>query len=70
MEGWEGIGGVEEEEEEEEDDGDEGWWKMSTMKVPPVEGCRATSPRLVEKVERSSWANYCLGKKRERRGGR
>lgn len=28
------------------------------MKVPPVEGCRATSPRDVEKVERSSWANF------------
>lgn len=32
----------------------EGWWKISTIKVPPVEGWRATSPRLVEKVERSS----------------
>lgn len=32
----------------------EGWWKISTIKVPPVEGWRATSPRLVEKVDRSS----------------
>ncbi|KUI60104.1 hypothetical protein VP1G_11169 [Cytospora mali] len=31
-------------------------WKISTMKVPPVLGCRATSPREVENVERSSWA--------------
>jgi len=30
------------------------------MKTPPVEGTRATSPKEVEKVERSSWAN-CLG---------
>ena len=28
-----------------------------------MEGCRATSPREVEKVERSSWANF----ERERR---
>lgn len=26
----------------------------------PVEGCKATSPRDVENVERSSWANYSL----------
>lgn len=31
---------------------------MSTIKVPPVEGWRATSPREVENVERSSWAYY------------
>lgn len=37
-------------------------WKISTMKVPPVEGWRATSPRLVEKVERSSWANLFWGR--------
>lgn len=63
MEGWEGIGGgdddevvVEEEEEEEVEEVEEegGWWKISTIKVPPVEGWRATSPRLVEKVDRSS----------------
>lgn len=35
-----------------------GEWMICTTNVPPVEGCRATSPRLVEKVERSSWA-YC-----------
>lgn len=36
-----------------------GWaeWTMSTVKTPPVEGRRETSPREVEKVERSSWAN-------------
>ena len=28
--------------------------------MPPVEGWRATSPRAVEKVERSSWAKYWL----------
>jgi hypothetical protein len=33
---------------------------MSTVKTPPVAGCRATSPRAVENVERSSWA-YCEG---------
>lgn len=33
------------------------WWSW-TIKVPPVDGCRATSPREVEKVERSSWANF------------
>ena len=33
---------------------------MSTTNVPPVEGWRATSPREVEKVERSSWAYYIL----------
>lgn len=50
-EGREGMGGG-----VDEDAGEEGWglWKISTMKVPPVEGCRATSPRLVEKVDRSS----------------
>lgn len=31
---------------------------MATTKIPPVDGWRATSPREVEKVERSSWANY------------
>lgn len=36
-----------------------GEWKISTVKVPPVEGWRATSPREVENVERSSWA-YCV----------
>jgi hypothetical protein len=30
---------------------------MSTLKTPPVEGCREISPREVEKVWRSSWAN-------------
>lgn len=30
------------------------------MKVPPVDGCRATSPRDVENVERSSCANFCF----------
>jgi hypothetical protein len=29
-----------------------------TMNVPPTEGCNAISPREVENVERSSWANY------------
>lgn len=52
--GWEAIGG---EVEEGVGDSDDAEWKISTMKVPPVEGCRATSPRPVEKVERSSWAN-------------
>jgi len=47
---------VEEEEEEEEEEGE---WKISTVKVPPVDGWRATSPSEVENVERSSWA-YCL----------
>lgn len=37
----------------------ERWW-IVTMKVPPVEGWRATSPRERENVERSSWAN-CEG---------
>lgn len=32
---------------------------MSTVKVPPVLGWRATSPRAVENVDRSSWAYYC-----------
>ena len=32
-------------------------WMMSTVKTPPVEGIKATSPREVENVERSSWAN-------------
>lgn len=36
-----------------------GEWKISTVKVPPVDGWRATSPREVENVERSSWA-YCV----------
>ena len=44
--------------EEEDDDG--GRWWIVTMKVPPVEGWRATSPRERENVERSSWAN-CEG---------
>lgn len=35
--------------------------RISTMNVPPVEGCRATSPRPVEKVERSSWAYWLIG---------
>ena len=34
------------------------WW-IVTMKVPPVDGWRATSPREVENVLRSSWA-YCV----------
>lgn len=34
--------------------------KISTVNVPPVEGWRATSPRDVENVDRSSWA-YCAG---------
>jgi len=33
---------------------------MVTVKTPPVEGIRATSPRSVLKVERSSWANFAL----------
>lgn len=33
-------------------------WTMSTVKTPPVEGIKATSPRDVENVERSSWANW------------
>ena len=28
------------------------------MKMPPVVGCSETSPRAVEKVEMSSWANW------------
>lgn len=28
------------------------------MNTPPVDGWRATSPREVEKVDRSSWANF------------
>jgi len=32
-------------------------WVISTTKTPPVEGWRATSPREVEKVDSSSWAN-------------
>ena len=31
-------------------------WIMDIVYVPPVVGIRATSPRDVEKVERSSWA--------------
>jgi hypothetical protein len=31
---------------------------MSTLKTPPVEGWRDISPREVEKVCRSSWANW------------
>lgn len=31
---------------------------ISTTKVPPVDGCRATSPRDVENVESSSCANW------------
>lgn len=33
-------------------------WYMVTVKMPPVVGIRATSPRSVLKVERSSWANW------------
>lgn len=33
---------------------------MSMTKTPPVEGTRAISPMLVEKVERSSWAYLVL----------
>lgn len=29
-------------------------------KMPPVEGTRAISPMLVEKVERSSWAYWVV----------
>jgi hypothetical protein len=32
-------------------------WVMSILKTPPVEGWREISPREVEKVWRSSWAN-------------
>lgn len=49
---WTDAGEVD---EEVEVDG-ERWW-IVTMKVPPVEGWRATSPRERENVERSSWAN-------------
>lgn len=38
----------------------------SMVKVPPVAGLRATSPREREKVERSSCANYII---REGKGG-
>lgn len=31
---------------------------MSTVKTPPVAGMSETSPKDVEKVERSSWANW------------
>lgn len=31
--------------------------RMETVKTPPVVGIRATSPREVLNVERSSWAN-------------
>lgn len=31
---------------------------MSTVKTPPVEGWRETSPSEVENVERSSWAYF------------
>lgn len=37
--------------------GDLGIWTRSTVKTPPVEGIKATSPRDVENVERSSCAN-------------
>ena len=30
---------------------------MSTVKTPPVAGISETSPRDVENVDRSSWAN-------------
>jgi len=33
---------------------------MSMTKMPPVEGTRAISPMLVEKVERSSWAYWVV----------
>lgn len=32
---------------------------ISITNTPPVDGTRATSPRSVEKVESSSWANCC-----------
>ena len=43
------------------------------MKTPPVDGINETSPRVVEKVESSSCANYeeitrqdgCLNRRRE-----
>ncbi len=35
-----------------------GRWRSVMMNVPEVEGMRETSPRVVEKVERSSCA-YC-----------
>lgn len=34
---------------------------MATLKTPPVVGIRATSPKVVLKVERSSWPN-CIYK--------
>ena len=35
-------------------------WRIVTVKIPPVLGRRETSPREVENVERSSWANCML----------
>lgn len=49
-------GGSEGEEAEAEAVGAGVW--IVTMKVPPVEGWRATSPRAMENVERSSWAYF------------
>ena len=44
--------------------------QMVTVKTPPVLGIRATSPRSVPNVDRSSWANYiALVGNRERRPG-
>lgn len=37
-------------------------WRMVTVKMPPVVGIRATSPREVENVERSSWANCIVSR--------
>lgn len=51
------IDGGSEGEEEEEEAVVAGVW-IVTMKVPPVEGWRATSPRERENVERSSWAYF------------
>lgn len=33
---------------------------MVTLNIPPVAGTRDTSPREVENVDRSSWANYII----------
>lgn len=44
--------------------------QMVTVKTPPVLGIRATSPKSVPNVDRSSWANYtALVGNRERRPG-
>ena len=34
-------------------------WSSVMVNVPPAEGTRATSPSVVEKVWRSSWAYFC-----------